>query len=119
MAGRLWGRLRTDLDVQLRRGAWYKVLKVEGLEATIEVNLRPYTILKGLLELSAKPPVRWTVVPVPQHVKHAPAKPGESYGVCPSCTQRAALPRRAERYTCPRCRRDYAVAWDERYLDIA
>jgi len=119
MVGRLWGRLRTDLDVKLRRGAWYKVLKVEGMEATIEVNLRPYTILKGLLEISAKPPVRWTVVLVPQHVKHAPAKPGESYGVCPSCTQRAALPRRAERYTCPRCRRDYAVAWDERYLDIA
>lgn len=119
MAERLWGRLQTDLNVQLRRGAWYKVLKIEGLEAVIEVNLRPYPILKALLEISPKPPVRWTVVPVPKHAAKAPAKPGESYGVCPSCTQRAALPRRAERHTCPRCLRDYAVAWDERYLGIA
>ncbi len=119
MAERMWGRLQADLNVKLRRGAWYRVLRIKGLEAVIEVNLRPYTILKALLEISPKPPVRWTVVPVRKQAPAAPAKLGESYGVCPSCTERATLPRRAARHTCPRCRRDYAVAWDERYLDIA
>jgi hypothetical protein len=112
----MWGRLQADVDIKLRRGAWYKVLKVQGLDAILEVNKQPRAVLKALLELSKRPPIRWSVVPTPKTARRTPLKPGDRYGVCPSCNERSILPRRAERHTCPRCRRDYAIAWDEPYL---
>jgi hypothetical protein len=118
MTERLWGRLQADVDVRLRRGAWYKVLKAEGLEVVIEVNRQPCLILKALLEISSKPPVRWSVVPKPKRFRppSGTAPLGDRYGVCPSCNERAALPKRADRHRCPHCRREYEVAWDEAYL---
>jgi len=116
VAQRMWGRLYADVDVKLRRGAWYKVLRIEGLDAVIEVNRKPRTVLKALLEISTRPPIRWSMVAVPPNRKNAVGTPGERYGVCPSCNERSAIPKRAKRHACPHCKREYEVAWDEKYL---
>lgn len=111
-----WARLQADVDVDLRRGMWYKLLAEQGLEAVIEVNHRPRRVLRALLEVSARPPIKWSVVPTPEGATEAPAAVGGAYGVCPSCGERAAIGRRARRHVCPHCRGDFAVAWDEPYL---
>ena len=108
-----WARLRDDVDVKLRRGAWYRVLDESELDAVIEVNDRPRSVLKAMLEIVERPHPRWTVVRPP---KGASAAPGDPYGVCPSCGERAKLPRRARRLSCPSCKWEFEVAWDEGYL---
>src|SRR3989454_11262144 len=38
MTGMRWARLLEDVDCKLRRGAWYRVTHVTGLEAVVEVR---------------------------------------------------------------------------------
>src|SRR2546428_196723 len=38
MPKRYWARLRADLDVPLRRGAWYEVRKLRPPEAVVDVS---------------------------------------------------------------------------------
>jgi hypothetical protein len=111
----LFARLRTDVDLKIRRGAWYRVLDLGDLEAIIEVNKRPVKVLRAVLEIQQRPPLRWTVVPRPKGRK-APAELGVQYGVCPSCRSRAPLPKRGRDLQCPRCKQEFAVNWGEGYL---
>ena len=117
MPERLYARLREDVNVRLRRGAWYRVLKVEGLKAILEVNGRHVLVASALLEIVKRPPPRWTVVTQgPGGAKKAPAALAERYGVCPSCGERAALAKRVRRLRCDYCKYEFEVAWDEAYL---
>jgi hypothetical protein len=109
----LFARLQTDVDLKIRRGAWYRVLDLGDLEATIEVNKKPLTVLRAVLEIQQRPPLRWTVVERPY--RKAPQL-GVQYGVCPSCRTRAPLPKRAQELQCPRCKQAFAVNWGEGYL---
>lgn len=114
MTATLYARLQADVDVKLRRGAWYRVLDLGDLEAVIEVNKRPHTVLRAMLEIQKRPPLRWTVVPHPKQSRKADL--GVEYGVCPSCRTRAPLPKRAKELQCPRCKQEYEVNWGEAYL---
>jgi hypothetical protein len=114
MTSSLFARLQTDVDLKIRRGAWYRVLDLGDLEAVIEVNKRPVKVLRAVLEIQQRPPLRWTVVARPQGRK-APEL-GVQYGVCPSCRTRAPLPKRAHELQCPRCKQEFAVNWGEGYL---
>src|SRR5438105_11390327 len=38
--GSQWARLRSDASVPLRRGAWYRVLRVTASDAVLDVNKR-------------------------------------------------------------------------------
>src|SRR2546427_5843755 len=59
MTGMRWARLQEDVDCKLRRGAWYRVTKVTGLEATVEVNRRPLAVPSYAVEIVATPPRSW------------------------------------------------------------
>ena len=110
----LFARLQADVDLKIRRGAWYKVLDMSDLEAVIEVNKRPMKVLRAMLEIQQRPPLRWTVVPHPKQSRRPNL--GVEYGVCPSCRTRAPLPARARELTCPRCKQEFEVNWGEAYL---
>jgi hypothetical protein len=121
MAGK-WARLQADIDVNLRRGAWYRLLKLDGFDAVVDVNRRPVPVVRAFLQISTSPPRRWTVVPTPRTARAARALPADMashYAVCPSCRDRVALPGRPARMLCHRCRVEFAVAWDEQYLPPA
>ena len=111
----LFARLQADVDVKIRRGAWYRILDLGDLEATIEVNKRPVTVLRAMLEIQQRPPLRWTVVPQGTGGRKA-AKVSVDYGVCPSCRTRAPMPKKARELKCPRCKQEYEVNWGEAYL---
>jgi Zn finger protein HypA/HybF involved in hydrogenase expression len=114
----LFARLQADVDeLKIRRGAWYRVLEVGTLQAVLEVNRKPVAVLKAMLEIKSRPPLRWTVVPRPASAKRAPPElAGPVYGVCPSCRTRAPLPKRARELRCPRCKQEFDVDWGEAYL---
>lgn len=116
MAG-TWARLQADLNCNLRRGAWYRLLKIEGLAAVVDVNRQPVPVVRAFLEISHSPPRRWTVVPRPRNVP-PPLRVdvGAQYAVCPSCRDRVPLRGRPSRMLCRRCAVDFAVAWEEHYL---
>lgn len=117
MPGLRWGRLQADVNCQLRRGAWYRVVKLEGLEAVVDVNRMPLPVPSYLLEIVSTPPRQWTVVPSPSDAVALPRDWGTRYAVCPSCRERAPLPRRLGRMRCERCKGVFPVAWNEPYLE--
>jgi hypothetical protein len=117
MTERLWARLRENVNVRLRRGAWYRVLKVQDLKAVLEVGGRPVAVATALIEIVKRPPPRWTVVtPSGSSLRKAPPALTGRYGVCPSCGERAPLPVRVRRLRCTYCKYEFEVAWDEAYL---
>jgi len=69
MAAQQWARLQTDVNVKLRRGAWYRILKLGPKEAVLDVNRQPHTVSRSLLQIVQTPPSRWTVVPA-QRTSH-------------------------------------------------
>jgi hypothetical protein len=112
----LFARLQADVHLRIRRGAWYRVLKLSDLEAIIEVNRKPVAVPKAFLEIQQRPPLRWSVVPRPEGARRVPAELGPQYGVCPYCRTRAPLKPRAREQACPHCKGEFAVAWEEGYL---
>jgi len=115
-----WGRLQADVNLHLRRGAWYRVLQVASLETVIEVNRKPLSVPSYLLEIVSTPPRCWTVVPTPRSVPRGVGYLGKSYAVCPRCRDRVRLlPGKPRRMPCESCRTDFEVAWDEAYLENA
>ena len=117
MAGMHWGRLQADVNCRLRRGAWYRILRVAPLEAVVDVNRRPIAVPRYLIEITSNPPRRWTIVPTPKAARRVFAEFGEAYAVCPSCRHRMALKGRPRRMQCSGCKYDFDVAWDEAYLE--
>jgi len=108
-----YARLHADVDTKMRRGAWYKVLATDGLNVTVDVNKRPVTLLKALVEVVDRPPPKWTVVQTP--AKGRP-KLGERYGVCPSCGERTPLTKKPKRLRCAHCKWEFEVDWSGSYL---
>ena len=117
MTERLYARLRENVNIRLRRGAWYRVLRIQDLKAILDVNGRPLSVAAALLEIVKRPPPRWTVVAQGAGgARKAPPSLAERYGVCPSCGERAPLPRRVGRLRCAYCKWEFAVDWDQPYL---
>ena len=115
-----WARLQTDINNQLRRGAWYPVLRLSATEAVIEVSKgKPTPISRTLLHITPAPGRTWTVVPRPTRAVRLPASWGSSYGVCPNCRNRAPLDNHPAQLRCQRCNGIFDVAWEEHYLATA
>jgi len=54
----MWARLRADLNVKLRRGAWYRITRLDPLQAVLEVGGRLLEIPSASCRLSSgRPPV--------------------------------------------------------------
>lgn len=115
MPGMQWARLLADLNLRLRRGAWYRIVRVEPLQAVLEVSGRSIQVPAAFLQIVEKPPRRWTIVPRPSDAVRLPSDWGDRYAVCPSCRARQALAGRAARMQCARCKGSFEVAWNESY----
>jgi len=114
-----WARLRVDTPLPLRRGAWYRILKLTSMEAMLNVKGTPLPVPRGQLELAAEPLLRWTVVAAPRGAPRFPTNWGHQYAVCPSCRERAPLLDQPTAMRCQRCNGLFDVAWDEHYLTNA
>ena len=112
MPGSGWARLQAEVKCPLRRGAWYRVIRLAAGEVTLDVGRAPLSVTRSLLELRATPPSRWSVVPDPRNAAGLPENLTD-YGVCPSCRNRASLVGHPARMRCPRCNGFFEVAWDE------
>src|SRR2546423_15654609 len=97
---RYWARLRTDLDVPLRRGAWYEVRRLRPPEAALDVIGERVRLPRAMLPISTAQPNRWSVVPRPQNPARFPGLADDA--VCPNCRGRVPL---EERLAPPRCGR--------------
>lgn len=111
-----WARLQVNAPLPLRRGAWYRIVKLTSIEATLNVTGKPFRVPRGQLQLAAEPILRWTVVPAPRGAPRFPSSWGQQYAVCPSCRERAQLPDQPTSMRCHRCNGLFDVAWDEHYL---
>src|SRR2546428_8383976 len=76
MTGMRWARLQEDVDCKMRRGAWYRVTQVTGLNAIVEVNRQPLAVPSYAIEIVATPPRCWTVVPLPRRASRLAAELG-------------------------------------------
>ncbi len=111
-----WARVVADESGHLRRGAWYRVLKVWDGDILLEVNHRPVPVPRQLVAMQPERPAAWTVVPRPKRSLGLPKSWGGRYAVCPNCQERAPLRGEPKELPCPRCGSAYPVAWDEGYL---
>ncbi len=111
MMGGQWARLRAEASVPLRRGAWYRVLRVTPTDAVLDVNQRPINVPKPALHLTPRPPAVWEVVPRPPNAKNLPQSWGARYCVCPKCRQRSSLPKGPTALRCVKCNGVFDVGW--------
>jgi hypothetical protein len=109
----LFARLQADVPLKLRRGAWYRVLSLTDLKASIEVNHRRVDVFRAWLEIRERPPLRWSLVTQSAEDRKVPPHLRGTYGVCPSCRARAPIPKRARSHECARCRQEFAVHWSD------
>jgi hypothetical protein len=108
-----WARLQIDLNLEIRRGAWYRVRHLGPLQAIVEARGRTFVVPAPFLEVIGKPPRRWSVVLRPRDAVHLPPSWGDRYAVCPSCRERQQIIGRPRRMTCERCHEEFQVAWKE------
>jgi len=108
-----WARLQTDLNIEIRRGAWYRIRQLGPLQAVIEVRGQEVAVPSPFLEVIEKPPRKWTVVPLPRDAVRVPPSWGDRYAVCPSCRERQQIVGRPRRMTCHRCRGEFQLGWKE------
>jgi hypothetical protein len=108
-----WASVKTDVKCGLRRGAWYRILKLTGTDAVVDVKGKPLSLPRGQLELTSEAAKRWSVVPSPKNAPRFPASWGQRYGVCPSCRDRAQLQGRPAGMRCHRCNGFFEIAWNE------
>jgi len=111
----VWARLQADVNCNLRRGAWYRLIKSQGLAAVVDVKGTHVPVVRAFLQMSNTPPRKWTVVPRPRNVPRS-VQMGEHYAVCPSCRDRVELRGKPIRMLCGNCTIEFAVDWDEDYL---
>lgn len=107
----LFARLQADVPLKLRRGAWYRVIELDDLQAVIDVNHRRIGVLRAWLEIKQRPPQYWSIVTAPEEVhRKTPPHLRGTYAVCPNCRGRAPLPKKIPRaLECARCRQEFEI----------
>jgi len=108
-----WARLKADVKCALRKGAWYRILKLTPTDVVLDVKGKPLSLPRGQLQLSPEPALRWSVVASPKHTARFPATWGSSYAVCPNCRDRAQLEGRPASMRCRRCNGSFEIAWSD------
>src|SRR5438034_2553495 len=111
----VWARLQADLNCNLRRGAWYRLIKADGLAALVDVRGKPVPVVRAFLQMSSTPPRKWTVVPRPRNVPRS-VEMGDRYLVCRPRRENKPLRGKPSKVLCGRCTVEFAVDWDEHYL---
>ena len=107
-----WARVRPTEAGHLRRGAWYRVVRLTATEAVLEVNGALTTVPRPSVEIVPTPPSRWAVVPRPPRSARLPTSWGPRYAVCPNCRTRARLEEKTTAMRCPKCNGFFDIGWD-------
>jgi len=113
-----WARVRARTNCPLRRGAWYRVVSLTAVEAVLEVNGRPLSVQRPLLQVLPIRPRMWSVVPRLRGAVTPPASWGARYGVCPRCAARAPLHERQATMRCPGCSFAFLIAWSDSHWRV-
>jgi len=108
---RPWARVAGDVNVGVRRGAWYEVVRLTPEAAWLDVIQRTLSIPRDCLEIVTVRPERWSVVERPYDAVGLPVSWGSRYAVCPRCRARAALVEHPDQMECGGCRGVFAVRW--------
>jgi hypothetical protein len=108
-----WARLKADVKCPLRRGAWYRVLKLTAADATLDVKGKPVDLSRAHLQLSPVAALHWSVVPSPKNAPRFPINWGARYAVCPNCRARAQLEGQPPGMRCHRCNGFFEINWNE------
>jgi hypothetical protein len=113
-----WARLNATADVPLRRGGWYRVVSLTGLEAVVSVGGQPVSVPRPRVEIRTTPPRQWTVLRNPTVAPRTPDVFRRGYLVCPGCRNRVPLPAaQVAKQLCPACCQTFSIAWYEGYLE--
>ena len=112
MASQQWARIRQTEESHLRRGAWYRVVKLLPAEAVLDVHGKPTPFPRDALEILPERPKLWAVVPRPPRSPRMPTTWGPRYGVCPNCRERARLEDGAPSMRCPKCNGVFDIGWE-------
>jgi hypothetical protein len=115
MTGMQWARLQADLNLRLRRGAWYRIRQVGPLQTVVEVRGQGVQVPSAFLQVVESPPRRWTIVQRPSDAKRLPESWGDHYAVCPNCRERQAIAGHPHSMGCDRCKGTFEVAWNDPY----
>src|SRR2546422_9348864 len=87
-----WARVRGDLNCNVRRGAWYEVVRLTPEEGVLDVNQRTVIIARPSVQVVPIRPQRWSVVARPQDAGNLPLSWGSRCAVCRNWLQHAPLP---------------------------
>jgi len=112
MATAQWARIRPSEEGHLRRGAWYRVVKLSPAEVVLDINGKPTPFPRQSLEILPERPKLWAVVPRPSHSPRMPMTWGARYAVCPNCRERARLEEHATSMRCPKCNGVFDIGWE-------
>ncbi len=108
-----WARLHADVNHGLRRGAWYRVIRLTEDDVVLEVNRAPLRVPRPLLDLVTSLPRRWSVVSRLRDAVKPPPEWGDQYAACPVCRNRARIKGRPLTMRCHRCDGVFRIAWEE------
>lgn len=113
-----WARVRARTTCPVRRGAWYRVVRLTPTEAILEVNRQPFAVPRPFLQILPIRPRMWSVVLRPRGSSAPPPSWGPRYAVCPRCSARAPLPAQAVSMRCPGCGRASVIAWSDSHWRV-
>ena len=116
MVPHYWARLQIEVNCQLRRGAWYRVLRLLSREVLLDVAGKALTVPRSYVSLSLTTPNRWSVVSPPAPAPRLPSGWESGYAVCPNCRERASLYGSPQSMRCPKCNGLFAVGWGEQIM---
>lgn len=103
MEVRPWARVVGDVNVRVRRGAWYEVIRLTPDAALLDVNRQTLNVPRSTVQVQIVRPREWSIVARPHDAVDIPLSWGSRYGVCPRCSQRASLKDQHAQMQCPGC----------------
>jgi hypothetical protein len=106
---RPWARVVGDVNVRVRRGAWYEVGRLTPDWAILDVHDRSISVPRTAIEIVITRPQVWSVVTRPYDAVDLPISWGSRYAVCPRCSRRAQIHGHPMEMQCAGCRGLYQV----------
>ena len=109
MEVRPWARVVGDVNVRVRRGAWYEVIRLTPDAALLDVNRRTLNVPRSTVQVQTVRPRDWSIVARPYDAVDIPLSWGSRYAVCPRCSQRASLKDQHVEMRCPSCEGVFSI----------
>src|SRR3989442_14283802 len=88
-----WARVVGDVNMSVRRGAWYEVTRLSHEAATLDVHHEPRSIPRSTVESVTARPHRWSLGERPYDALDLPMSWGGRYGVYPHSTHPSPVAR--------------------------